>query len=502
MTMSGEPGRVVAVDLGSNSFHMVIAHIVNGEPTVVDRIREPVRFAAGLQKDRSLDESAQDRALACLARFAQRLRGSSQIQVRAVGTNTLREAKNSHDFLEVAEQTLGWPIEIIAGEEEARLIHLGVSHSLGGLRGRHLVVDIGGGSTECILGRRFMAVETHSLGMGCVSWTQAFFPKGVVTKKTFEAAVLAARNELVSIRERFLHAGWEEAVGASGTIRSTEAILRQNGWAEEGITLEGLEKLSQQIVAQGGAAAFVAQGLKANRCDVYAGGVAILRAIFQSLKIPVMRVARGALREGLIYDMLGRLRHEDVRERTIRFCEERHNVDQEQAARVEKSALSFHLKVARTWQLDSAEIENTLSWAARLHEVGLAVSWSHHHRHAAYLVAQSTLPGFSRDDQQMLATIVGLQRRRFKTQVIDELPKRLRRTTRRLTILLRLSVLIHRGRSQESPPNFGLRLAQDGLVLILPRDFATTYPLTYLDLKQEVDYLRGIEGGLCLDEVS
>ncbi len=481
-----EAERVAAVDLGSNSFHMVIARIVNGEPVVVDRIREPVRLAGGLSEDDVLDEESQQRALSCLARFAQRIRETPNIRVRAVGTNTLRRARNTEGFVERAEEVLGVPIEIIAGAEEARMIHLGVAHSTALEGSSQLVVDIGGGSTECILGRRFEPVEVHSLHMGCVSWSRQYFPgDGRVDKRSFRAAVLAAQGELVAIEAHFRQLGFDEAIGASGTIRAVETVLAGIRGGGLGIDAVGIKTLGKSLVEEGHARVFEGKGLKSDRVPVFAGGLSILTALFKSFEIGEMKVSSGALREGIIYDMMGRLRHEDVRERSIRTFEDRFFVDRRQAVRVERTALAFLDAVAVPWELNSGESRQLLSWAARLHEVGLAVSGSQYHRHGAYLVANATMPGFSREDQQILAAMIECQRRKLKTEVFAPLPGRLRAKAARLAALLRVAVLLHRSRSRQAVKGMAVEGGKGRLRLSFRPGFEERHPLTWADLDRE-----------------
>ncbi|MGB5812644.1 MAG: exopolyphosphatase, partial [Polyangiales bacterium] len=316
---------LAAVDLGSNSFHMVIARFDHGSLQIVDRLREPVHLAAGLQKDGSLDQASQQRAREALARFGQRLRELGAGQVRAVGTNTLRKAKNSHDFLHEASDALGHHIEIIPGREEARLIYLGVSHGVAGAPARRLVVDIGGGSTECIIGDSFEPVAVHSLYMGCVGFTRQFFGEGKVSRKRFNNAKLAASLELQPVTASLRRSGWERAIGASGTIRSVAAILNEAGWAHGTITAEGLEKLGQAMVTAGRLERLELPGLDPDRRSVFPGGVAILSAVFDRLGIDEMWVSPTALREGLIYDMIGRIQDEDPRDRTIAVLSKRYS---------------------------------------------------------------------------------------------------------------------------------------------------------------------------------
>ena len=491
---------LAAVDLGSNSFHMLIARVVDGEPVVVDRLKEPVQLAWGLDEKRRLSEEARQRALEALERFGQRIRHIPDPRVRAVGTNTLRRAKKAEDFLVEAQRALGAPIEVISGREEARLIYLGVAHSQADDLEPRLVVDIGGGSTELILGERFEAFETHSLHMGCITFTKRFFPDGKIRKKGMEEAVLSARAELQTIERRFRDFGWGRAVGASGTVRATAEVLRANGWAKEGVTPVGLKKLDKALRAAGQVSRLSLEGLKPERAQVLPGGVAILLALFDALGIERMHVATGALREGLMYDLLGRIRHEDVRERTIRMLQDRYHVDRRQAARVERNALAFLRQAAPGWGIDRVDAGRFLTWAARLHEIGLTVSYGHHHQHGAYLIANSDLPGFSQGDQALLAAIVGGHRRKIDPKLLETVPPEQRDLARRLLALLRLAVLTNRERGPHPVPPVRFEGRADGLAVHGAATWLDRHPLTMLDLEQEAAYLKRIAFTLVLEE--
>lgn len=484
------PQFMAAIDLGSNSFHMIIAELVEGELRVNDRLREMVRLAGGLDERGNLDVASRQRALDCLQRFGQRLSGFPPGSVRAVGTNTLRRAR-SEAFLEQAQQALGHPIEIIAGVEEARLIYLGVAHGLPHSDEIRLVADIGGGSTEVILGRHFEPLEKESLYMGCVSFSRRFFPEGKISAKRMRKALIAARLEVQGVEREYRDIGWGQAVGASGTIKAVRDVVRANEWSDEGITYPSLIRLADELVAKGHVDKLgEINGLKEERIPVICGGVAVLLALFEGLQIERMFVSDQALREGLLYDMLGRIRHEDVRERTIGLLSDRYQVDAAQAARVEQSALEALRQVAPSWSLDDEAARLLLHWAARLHEIGLAIAHSQYHKHGAYLLANSDLPGFSRREQQQLAMLVQAHRRKFPLGEFARLGAASLRC-QRLSVLLRLAVLLHRSHSDEALPCFELRAREQGLQLNFPEGWLEQHPLTQADLEQEVAFLRG-----------
>lgn len=482
---------VAAVDLGSNSFHMVVARPVNGHLTVVDRLREPVRLAAGLGSDNRLDVEAQQRAIACLERFGQRLRDMPPGGVRAVGTNTLRKARGSDAFLDRAAAALGHSIEIISGLEEARLIYLGVSHSLPDVQGRRLVMDIGGGSTELIIGERFEPFCMDSLYMGCVSVSQAFFADGAISAKAMRRAEIAAGQELQGVQNSYRGNGWAEAVGSSGTIRAVRDVVRTMGWSETGITLPALKRLREVLIEAGHVGRLDGlQGLPPERAPVFPGGVAILHATFEALGIEHMGVSDGALREGLLYDLMGRIRHEDVRERTIAALSERYHADRAQAQRVARTGHEALQQVAAAWQLEDECAASLMSWAAQLHEIGLAVAHSGYHKHGAYLLEFSDMPGFSRQEQRLLALLVRTHRRKFSTALFKDLFESQRERVMRLAILLRLAVLLHRSRADTPLPSFTLYAEGKTLTLSFPSGWLDQHPLTQADLAQEADYLK------------
>jgi len=481
---------LAAVDLGSNSFHMVIARVDHGGVQIVDRIREPVRLAAGLGKNGRLSEEAEERAIGCLSLFGQRLRDFGAEQVRAVGTNTLRRVRNSHEVLHDMSDALGHHIEIISGREEARLIYLGVSHGIAGAPARRLVVDIGGGSTECIVGDAFEPVSVHSLFMGCVGFTDQFFRDGKLSRKRLGAAKIAAGLELQPVEARLREQGWERAIGASGTIRSIAEILNEAGWAHGPITAEGLQRLEQAILLAGRLERLELPGLDADRKPVFAGGFAILSTVFERLGIDEMWVSPTALREGLLYDMLGRLHDEDPRDRTISMLANRYSIDQSHADRVRATALGLLGQVAEDWDLDSPDAAHALSWAAQLHEIGLAVNYTGHHKHGAYLVQSSDLPGFSRDEQALVAALVRGHRRKVNESFFETLPVELRDQAKRLCIVLRLAVLLNRNRDPGVVSLPHAKATASKLRLSFVDDWLDAHPLARADLEREQRHLK------------
>ena len=484
------PPLLAAVDLGSNSFRMVIARVVNDELRPLDRLREGVRLAECLDQDQRLTAEGKNRALRCLRKFGQRLRDFPQGSVRAVGTNTLRKARNTRDLLDQAEDALGHRIEVISGQEEARLIFLGASHSLAGGPERRLVVDIGGGSTEIVAGESFEPVRAESLYMGCVGYTLAYFPGGKITTKRMAKARTAAGLELQPIQTDLRHVGWDKCAGASGTVRAVAEILRLSGWSEQAITPEGLGQLREAVLAADHVDQLNMPGLKSDRAKVLPGGVAILSAVFDSLGIERMIVASGALREGVLYDLLGRIRHEDARDRTIQRFIQQYHVDVPQARRVESTALRLLDDVAEDWNLDQETSRSFLSWASNLHEIGISIAHGGYHKHGAYLIANSDMPGFSVQDQKVLSLLVRGERRKFPKAEFASLPAAQKQTPLRLCVLLRLACLLNRDRSLRTLPEFRLSANKRRLRLDLRAGWLDAHPLTAADLQMERGFLK------------
>ncbi len=490
MDEASDAYSLAAIDLGSNSFHMIVGRLKNGQLQLIDRLREPVRLAAGLTDDHRLRPEVAERALDCLKRFGQRVSGLHPDNVRAVGTNTLRLAQATDSFLDRAHEALGHDIEVISGIEEARLVHLGVAHSLAEPAGRRLVVDIGGGSTELIIGEGLDAIHLESLYMGCVSMTQRFFSDGSISKPAMKKAVLAARLELQASKQGFRQLGWSMAAGSSGTIRAVRDVVREAGWSDNGITPESLKSLRRALIEFGHADHIELPGISEDRKAVFAGGVAILSAVFHALKIERMRHSSGALREGLLYDLLGRIQHQDIRESTIQSVAKRYHVDLEQAQRVEETALALAKQLIAPWQLDEQDTERWLHWAALLHEIGLVIAHSQYHKHGAYLIAYSDLPGFSLGDQRFLSVLVRCHRRKFRKSVMEVLPESVRENAVQLGTLLRLAVLLHRNRSHSASPAVLASADKNAIRLAFPKGWLKNHPLTLADLDIERKYLK------------
>lgn len=477
-----EQQLIAAVDLGSNSFRLQVARVVDDQIYPLDGLKETVRLGAGLDARGAIDAATQTRALACLQRFNERLRDLPRASVRAVGTNTFRAAKSAKSFLKAAEAALGFPIDVIAGREEARLIYIGVSHSLPASNAQRLVVDIGGGSTEFIIGQGLEPQRMESLYMGCVSYTQRFFPDGKISKSALQEAELTARSEMQSVLAEFSAGNWQEAVGSSGTARALADILQQSGWADGGITAEGLQRLRSVLIKAGSAKAVALPGLQVDRIAVLPGGFAVMAAVFDELQIERMTVAEGALREGVLYDLLGRVHHVDQRDATVTRFMRRYQVDTQQAERVERLALALYGQVRSVLGGDDEEIRHLLCWMARLHEVGWSIAHAGYHKHSAYILANADMPGFSKTEQARLALLARAHRgslaKLVRDYTIDE-------RDWELIAILRLATLFCRSRRDADIAP--IHYSREGAVMrieIEPRWLAEN-PLTETLLKQE-----------------
>jgi exopolyphosphatase/guanosine-5'-triphosphate,3'-diphosphate pyrophosphatase len=488
-----EPGPFAAVDLGSNSFQLLVASVSHGQPKVIDRLREMVRLAAGLDARQCLDADSQARALDCLARFGERLRDVPPENLRVVGTNTLRKARDPAEFMDKARQLLGHEIDVISGIEEARLIYLGVSRTLPDVTGQQLVIDIGGGSTELAGGEGKQPAMLESLHLGCVSNSRTYFAGGKISAKRFKKARTAARLELRPVGKRFRQPRWARVAGASGTIRAAGSVLMEMGFTGGNISREGLELLIEEMIRIGSIEELRLPGLADQRAAVFPGGIAILAELLEELRIDELVVAQGALREGILYDLIGRSGDEDSRVRTIRAMEIRYHVDTQQADRVELTAMALLDQVATNWKLEGPDVRRLLSWAARLHEIGLDIAHSHYHRHSAYLLEHADMPGFHSNEQRLLASLVGAHRRKSVGIVDDGVPRVWSKRIARLTILLRLAVLFNRSRTYEFPDVLSVSARQRKLSLGLSQAWLEANPLSLADLEREQDYLRSMD---------
>ncbi|MGU5592862.1 exopolyphosphatase [Aeromonas sanarellii] len=478
-----------AVDLGSNSFHMVIARLNEGRMQIVDRIKERVRLAEGMDEQRRMSDEAMARGLDCLALFAERLTNIKPDQIRIAGTYTLRRASNARAFVSEAAKVLNHPIEIISGQEEARLIYQGVAHTQH-IEGQVLVVDIGGGSTELIIGEGFEPKALTSRKMGCVSFTQSFFANGKLGEKAFNNAVLEAQHQLAPIINQYRKLGWQSCLGSSGSIRTVRDVLQGEEWTDGAITLAGLERLKTEMLKHKRVDQLKLAGLTEERQGVFAAAVAILLGLFTSLPIERMEYSDGALREGLLYEFEERLQHHDIRERTALALSTHYRIDKRQATRVEQSVLSLFDALSGPWEMPEEPYRAILGWAARLHEIGLAINYSGIHRHSAYILQNTDLPGFNQDDQALLAALVRFQRKGLKRSELPALPNHDEQTVLRCIRILRLAVAAHHRRQDNLLPEWNVQAAGDQLVVTLPLDWCDENRLLMQNLEKEHRYCQ------------
>ena len=481
-----------AVDLGSNSFHMVVAKFEDGQVRIIDRLKDMVRIASGLDSSNNLTEEATERALLSLRQFGQRIREIPRTNVKAVGTNTLRQARNGKDFIRQARLALGHNIDIISGQEEARLVFIGVAHTYYNDDGASLVIDIGGGSTEVIIGKGFQPKVAQSLYMGCVNVSRRFFADGSISGRRMREAVLFARTELEIIEARYRRIGWDTVLGSSGTIRAIADIAVAQGWSEGGVTRDAIDLLRKRLIAAGHYDRLFLEGLSERRKPVIAGGLAILSAIIEALDLDHIQISEGALREGIIYELIGRYQNQDIRNVTVADIATRYGVDQEQADKVATTAETLFDQVRKRWRFEDAD-RDTLLWSAQLHEIGLAIAHAQYHRHGGYLLSYSDMPGFSRQEQQNLSLLVRAHRRKFPLLEFDQAAPDNREKVLRLAILLRLSCVLNRSRSYAAPPEIKAVANTNSLSLKFARDWLSSHALTQADLEIEAEYLEAIE---------
>ncbi len=470
---------LAAVDLGSNSFRLQVARVEGEQLYMLDGLREPVRLAAGLTADNYLDEAAQQRALAALARFGERLRDLPPAAVRVVGTNSLRVAENAAQFIAKAESVLGFPIEVIAGREEARLIYMGVAHGLPQSDEPLLVIDIGGGSTEFIIGHGLMPLKLESLYMGCISYSGRYFPDGKITRQNLEQAELAARSELQSIVADY-KGQWQKAIGSSGTAKAIGEILELNGFSRNGITRDGLDALRAHLLKVGDVQKLTLLGLRPDRLPALAGGFAILYAAFDELSITRMQVGLSALREGVLYDLWGRFHNNDMRDVTVLHFVRRYHVDVRQVARV--TMLSHALALQFFGSDANASALQVLGWVANLHGVGIRVAHSGYHKHTAYILANADMPGFSKKEQARLSLLALAHRgnlKKLQGLLMDG-------EDCLLAMSLRLAALFYRNRSDVQLPEMTASFNGTKYCLAMDAGWLKQNPLTEAALQEEV----------------
>lgn len=480
---------LAAVDLGSNSFRLEIGRVEHGQIQRVDYLKEAVRQGGDLDEERNLTPDAIERGLKCLARFGETLKGFPPHCVRAVATQTLREAKNRDVFIRQAKKALGYDVEVISGVEEARLIYQGVSRLLPQSNEKRLVIDIGGRSTEFIIGQHFTTETTDSLRVGSVAWSLKYFADGQFSERNFQRAEIAAESFLDMVAETYQSKHWDVAYGASGTVGAVADILECAGFGADIVTQEGLTWLRHQLIKAKHVNHLELVGLKEERKAVIAGGLSILIAVFDILKLDTLVVAKGALRHGLLYDMIAEDdATEDLRDASIYRLTTRFGANKTQASNVSKVALRFYdlltpsLHVPEEDMHDFIKHRQILGWAAYCHEIGCAISHSESQRHGAYILDNTELMGFAQSELHRLSLLVlghyG-KLRKLEADFNDEVF---------ICQLLALRLAVIFCHSRNMPVLKNLQLTRDGyrFLLSLPSAWQKAFPQTCYLLEEEV----------------
>ncbi len=494
---SRDTSKVAALDIGSNSFHLVVARIVAGSVQILHRVKQKVRLGDGLGSDNILSKEAMQRGLDTLEVIAESLQGFEPECVRVVATHTLRKASNAKEFLKAAKKVFPFPIEIISGAEEARLIYQGVAHT-NHQEGQRLVVDIGGGSTEFIIGEGFETKVLRSLQMGCVSYTNRFFKQGEIKVRSFNKAITSAQQELEMIDKNYKQIGWNTCIGTSGTIKIIIELAAQldSTNRENHVCLTDLLTLKDLCCAAGNSKDLQIEGLSDDRRPVFVGGLAILIAVFKSLNIQEMEFSQDALREGVLYEMEDHLTHPDIRQRSAESLATRYDVDVEQAKRVLATTMELYKQCKKAWKIDNKELKNMLAWSALLHEVGLQINTRGIPRHSGYILQNIELPGFGQEQQNLLATLARFYRKKIKVAEIPEFTLLAQEQVYRLIALLRLGVLLNIKRQDDILPEMSLKADGDRLHIQFPDTWLEQKPVFSADIQRESDYIQ--ELGLTL----
>ena len=489
-----DTSKIAALDIGSNSFHLVVARVVAGSVQILHRVKQKVRLAQGLSSDYYLDDEAQKRGLDALNVVAESLQDFPPENVRIVATYTLRKAHNAKAFIRAARDILPYPIEVIGGAEEARLIYLGVAHTNHD-DGQRLVVDIGGGSTEFIIGQGFEPKMLRSLQMGCVSYTKIFFKNDELKSKSFDRAITAAQQELEMIDKAYLRAGWKTCIGTSGTIRNIIQIAQNESVkdSEGKVTLTQLTRLMKVCCEAGSVDKLQISQMSEDRKPVFAAGLAILIAIFKSLNIDSMVFSPAALREGVLYEMETQLTRPDVRQRSAESVATRYDVDVEQAQRVHSVTMGIYQSCKDDWNIANKEPKGLLGWSALLHEVGLQINAHGTQRHSAYILHNIDLPGFNQEQQTLMATLVRYYRKKIRPGDIPDFTLLPSEQVYKLIAILRLGVLLNIKRQDDILPNIEIKVKNNSIRLTFPDGWLENKPIFSADLTNEAQYIQALD---------
>ncbi|RDV26654.1 guanosine-5'-triphosphate,3'-diphosphate pyrophosphatase [Alteromonas aestuariivivens] len=472
-----------AVDLGSNSFHMVVVHVVNGSVQIIGKIKQKVRLAAGLDEHMALDDISMERGWQCLQTFSERLQDIPASNIRVVATATLRLATNAQVFIKKAEQILGHKLEVISGEEEARQIYLGVAYTSAN-QGNSLVIDIGGASTEIIIGNDMQPIHLVSLDMGCVTFMERYFQNGHLSEQNFASAKAAAHALLDSVAESFLCFDWQNCLGASGTPQAITEILVTQG-ISDAIRLDYLHALEQQCVACAELEQLDIEGLEESRKPIFPSGLAILISLFERLEIDTMNISGGALREGLIYGMLDNTQENDRRQQSLNQAMARYHIDKHHAESVRTVALKLCHQMCAQASICHLDTEAVLGAAATLHEIGLHIEYKKHHEHGAYILTYIDLPGFTRLQRAGIRDLVRSHRLTINSNVFEHYHDEVRPMLEGLLRVLRISVVLCLRRQNKHVPEVKLTVNGNHWSLNFPDGWLKAHPLINAELANE-----------------
>ncbi|WMY94702.1 MAG: exopolyphosphatase [Arsenophonus sp.] len=490
-----KPIEIVVIDLGSNSFHMIIVRIINHSLQILTRIKKRIHLVNGLNKENKLSEKSMQHAMACLALFAERLEGFPSENICIVGTHALREAININIFLERANMVIPYPINIISEKEEARLIFMGVEYTQPE-KGKKLVIDVGGGSTEFIIGENFKPLLMESKKIGCINFSRQFFIDNRMNKTNFERAYCLTRKKIENVAYEYQKIGWDFVFGSSGTIKIIHAVLHHLGNLDGIIHAEDLVKLKKMILKHRNFTLLDLPGLSKERSHMFLPGLAILCGIFDSFKIKQLYLSQGALREGILYEMKKKFNYHDTYKNTTSNLLDLYNIDKEQIQRVSKTIELLYTQWAhQNKKLANPQIKCILSWAVMLHEIGLNINHIGSHRHAAYILYNTNLPGLNKEEQLLLVILVRFYKKSLKFNFIPKLNLFKKKEYFPMIKLLRLAILLNNQRQSTTiPHSLRLQTHQNCWTLYFPDLYLKNNTLISLDLEKEKKYWQEVPG--------
>jgi len=476
------------IDLGSNSFHMLITRLIADGVQTVDKVKRKVRLATGLDEQNQLSEAAMQRGIECLRFFAERLQDISPNNIRIVATATLRIATNADLFLKRAEQVLGYKVELLSGEQEAERIYLGVAHTSNN-SARRLVLDIGGASTEIVAGGHFDMDKAISLNMGCVTYNHLFFTNGELTDAHFAAAITAAKSELEPFIATYKALGWQDVLGGSGTMQALAEVLVFHDKPAI-ITLTFLNELKQQLIACKTINAINIPGLSSERSPVIASGLSILIALFEQFDLKQLQLSSGAIREGLLYEMLPDMRNINIRKRTLASLAQRFHIDLEHAQRVTKQVQRLYQQHAQAWSIQNSNLLSLLNACCALHEIGLLLAFKQHAKHGGYILRHADLPGFDQTERQLMVALIGSYKGDIDTAAFAHLAIASQEQAFKLLLIFRLAITLCRRRRDEVLPTYDTHSDDNSLSLTLSKQWLNAHPLLVAELNEEANQLE------------